>query len=85
VAPITGKVVKLSGHDPSQGPVDGPHGPLGWSVYIRGSDGRTYYMTHMGSRNVRIGQTVRQGQTIGTVANYAKYGTPSHIHLGVNG
>jgi murein DD-endopeptidase MepM/ murein hydrolase activator NlpD len=85
VAPVTGKVVKLSGHDPSQGPVQGPHGPLGWSVYIRGSDGRTYYLTHMGSRNVKIGQTVRQGQQIGTVANYAKYGTPSHIHMGVNG
>jgi murein DD-endopeptidase MepM/ murein hydrolase activator NlpD len=85
VAPVTGKVVKLSGHDPSQGPVAGPHGPLGWSVYIRGADGRTYYLTHMGSRTVKVGQTVRQGQQIGTVANYAKYGTPSHIHMGVNG
>jgi murein DD-endopeptidase MepM/ murein hydrolase activator NlpD len=85
VAPVTGKVVRLSGHDPKQGPVAGPHGPLGWSVYIQGSDGRTYYLTHMGSRNVRVGQTVRAGQQIGTVANYAKYGTPSHIHMGISG
>jgi murein DD-endopeptidase MepM/ murein hydrolase activator NlpD len=85
VAPVTGKVIRLSGHDPAQGPTQGPHGPLGWSVYIQGSDGRTYFMTHMGSRNVKVGQTVRQGQQIGTVADYAKYGTPSHIHLGVNG
>jgi hypothetical protein len=69
----------------AQGPFEGPHGPLGWSVYIQGADGRTYYLTHMGSRNVKVGQTVRQGQQIGTVANYAKYGTPSHIHMGVNG
>jgi murein DD-endopeptidase MepM/ murein hydrolase activator NlpD len=37
----------------------------------------------MGSRNVRVGQTVKAGQPIGTVADYAKYGTPSHIHMGV--
>jgi murein DD-endopeptidase MepM/ murein hydrolase activator NlpD len=83
VAPVTGKVVRLSGHDPSHGPTQGPHGPLGWSVYIQGSDGREYYMTHMGSRNVKVGQTVKAGQPIGTVADYAKYGTPSHIHMGV--
>ena len=84
VAPIGGRVVRLSGHDPAQGPIEGPHGPLGWSVYIQGSDGRTYYLTHMGSRNVKVGETLRPGQVIGTVADYAKYGTPSHIHMGVN-
>lgn len=84
-APITGKIVKLSGHDPAMGPIDGPHGPLGWSVYIQGSDGKTYYLTHMGTRDgLKIGQTIKAGQTIGTVANYNKYGTPSHIHMGVN-
>jgi murein DD-endopeptidase MepM/ murein hydrolase activator NlpD len=85
VAPVSGKVVRLSGHDPRQGPTQGPHGPLGWSVYIRGDDGRTYYLTHMGSRTVRPGQRVRQGQRIGTVADYHKYGTPDHIHMGVSG
>lgn len=85
VAPVSGTVVKLSGHDPAQGPMNGPHGPLGWSAYIRGSDGKTYFLTHMGTRTVKVGQKVRQGQVIGTVADYDKYGTPSHIHEGVNG
>lgn len=84
VAPVAGKVVKLSGHDPALGPIQGPHGPLGWSAYIQGTDGHTYYLTHMGSRDVKIGETVKAGQPIGTVANYAKYGTPSHIHMGVH-
>lgn len=83
VAPVTGKVVRLSGHDPKAGPTEGPHGPLGWSVYIQGTDGHEYYLTHMGSRNVKVGETVKAGQPIGTVADYAKYGTPSHIHMGV--
>lgn len=85
VAPVSGKVIRLSGHDPAAGPVQGPHGPLGWSVYIQGNDGRTYFLTHLGSRNVKAGQTVKAGQGIGTVADYAKYGTPSHVHMGVHG
>jgi murein DD-endopeptidase MepM/ murein hydrolase activator NlpD len=85
VAPVSGTVIRLSGHDPAQGPTQGPHGPLGYSVYIKGDDGKTYFLTHMGSRNVKPGQKVRQGQIIGTVANYDKYGTPSHIHEGVSG
>lgn len=85
VAPISGTVIRLSGHDPAQGPVEGPHGPLGWSVYIKGSDGRTYFLTHLGSRTVTVGERLKAGQKIGTVADYAKYGTPSHVHMGVNG
>jgi murein DD-endopeptidase MepM/ murein hydrolase activator NlpD len=85
VAPVSGKVVKLSGHDPKLGAVQGAGGPLGWSVYIEGDDGKTYYLTHMGSRNVKVGQRVKQGRGIGTVANYDKYGRPSHIHMGVKG
>lgn len=83
VAPISGKVVKLSGHNPKLGAVEGAGGPLGWSVYIRGTDGRVYYLTHLGSRNVTVGETLRAGQRIGTVANYDKYGRPSHVHMGV--
>lgn len=85
VAPVSGRVVKLSGHDPAEGPTNGPHGPLGYSVYIQGEDGRTYFLTHLGSRNVKVGQRLKQGQIIGTVADYDKYGTPSHIHQGVHG
>lgn len=85
VAPVSGKIVKLSGHDPKLGAVQGAGGPLGWSVYIQGTDGRTYYLTHMGARNVKVGQRVDAGQVIGNVANYDKYGRPSHIHMGVHG
>lgn len=84
VAPVSGTVIKLSGHDPKNGPTNGPHGPLGWSVYIRGDDGRTYFLTHLGSRAVKLRQKIRAGTPIGTVANYDKYGTPSHIHMGVS-
>jgi murein DD-endopeptidase MepM/ murein hydrolase activator NlpD len=83
VAPVAGTIVKLSGHDPRSGPTQGPHGPFGWSVYIRGDDGKLYYMTHLGSRSVRDGQRVRGGAQIGTVGDYARYGTPSHVHMGV--
>lgn len=84
VAPVTGKVVRFSGHDPAAGPTDGPHGPFGYSVYIQGDDGKSYYLTHMGSRSIKVGQTVKAGQVIGTVGNYAKWGGANHIHMGVH-
>lgn len=84
VSPVAGVVTRFSGHDPATGPVDGPHGPFGWSVYIVGN-GRTYYLTHMGTRTIALGAKVLQGQVIGTVGNYAKWtGTPNHIHQGVH-
>lgn len=84
VSPVTGKVTRLSGHDPKNGPTNGPHGPFGWSVYIEGG-GKTYFLTHMGSRTVRVGQSVRQGEQIGTVGNYVRWGGTDHIHQGVKG
>lgn len=79
-------VERFSGHDPALGPISGPHGPLGWSVYLRGHrSGTDYYMTHFGTRTTRVGATVDQGQKIGTVADYARYGTPSHTHVGASG
>lgn len=84
VAPVKGKVSRLSGHDPRGGPVDGPHGPFGWSVYIDGDDGHTYFLTHMGSRSVSVGARVEQGEQIGTVGNYDAWGGTDHIHLGVH-
>ena len=84
-APISGKIVKLSGHDPSLGAVEGAGGPLGWSIYIQAPNGTRWYLTHLGSRNVKVGQTVKRGQVIGTVANYDKYGRASHVHVGIHG
>lgn len=83
VSPVTGKVTKLSGHDPAGGPVSGPHGPFGWSVYVEG-DGKSYFLTHMGSRTVTVGSRVQQGQRIGTVGDYARWGGSNHIHQGVH-
>lgn len=83
VAPVSGVVTRLSGRDPRAGAYQGAGGPLGWSVYIRDKAGHMHYLTHMGSRSVRPGQRVVQGQAIGTVANYDKYGRKSHIHYGV--
>lgn len=86
-APVTGKVVKLSGHAPT--PSAKPGGPYGWSIYLQRRDGRTYYLTHFGTRSaiVRLGACIGAGETIGTVADYAKATggkTPSHIHEGLS-
>lgn len=83
VSPVTGTVTRLSGHDPSNGPTGGVHGPFGWSVYIEGG-GKIYFLTHMGARMVKVGDRVRQGQVIGTVGNYARWGGVDHIHQGVH-
>lgn len=88
VSPVNGKVTKLSGTDPKQGPPNGPGGPLGWSVYIEAdesSGGKSYFLTHLGSRSVKVGDRVQSGEQIGTVANYEKFGRPDHIHMGVKG
>jgi hypothetical protein len=84
VAPVGGKIVRFSGHDPSAGPTDGVHGPFGWSLYLQGTDGRNYYMTHLGSRDVKVGQTVRPGAVLGTIGDYAKWGGADHVHMGVH-
>lgn len=83
VAPVNGRVRKLSGHSPANGPVAGPHGPFGWSVYLSTAGGDDYYLTHLGERYVSPGQLVHAGQHIGTVGDYARYGTPSHVHMGI--
>lgn len=82
-SPATGTVVKTSGHDPRLGPPDGPHGPFGWSVYIRRGR-KTYYLTHLGTRAVRVGQELHRGQVIGTVGAYSNWGGVDHIHMGVH-
>ena len=84
LSPVDGKVTRLSGHDPKNGPTNGPHGPFGYSVYIEGG-GRKFFLTHLGSRNVKVGDSVRKGQKIGTIGDYAKWGGADHVHMGING
>jgi hypothetical protein len=82
VAPEDGVVTKLSGHDPSLGGQVG--GWYGWSVYLQGAQsGYTYYITHMLTRTVSVGDKVRAGQVIGTSG--APPGVQPHIHFGVSG
>jgi hypothetical protein len=38
-----------------------PEGVKTWSVYIQGSDGHTYYLTHLGSRSASGFDTSRSG------------------------
>jgi hypothetical protein len=73
----------FSGHDPALGPVAGPHGPFGWTVYLLGESGTSYYITHLGSRTVQDGQKVGIATQIGTVGDYARWGGADHAHVGV--
>lgn len=79
-----GVITKLSGHDPNLAPTEGVHGPFGWSVYLQGDSGSTYYMTHLGSRLVAVGAHVTVGERLGTIGNYARWGGANHVHMGVH-
>lgn len=83
-SPVTGEIIKLSGHPTT--PTTQPGGPYGLSIYIKSSTG-VYYLTHFTSRAKAVvtGSRVKRGQVIGRVADYTKatHGvTPSHIHEG---
>jgi len=81
----SGRIHKLSGHDPADGPTNGIHGPFGWSIYLLGEDGTDFYYTHLGTRRVTLGQHVVLGQIIGTVGDYARWGGVNHTHIGAHG
>ena len=83
-APFAGTVHKLSGHDPRQG--GKPGGPYGWSIYLRAPNGDDAYMTHFGTRRVKLGQKIARGEIIGTICDSRVSGKPgtSHIHYGLN-
>lgn len=84
LSPVDGRVTRWSGEDPARGAYQGAGGPFGWSMYIQGDNGKTYYLTHMGTRSVSPGQRVKRGQPIGTIGDYPG-ATPDHIHEGVHG
>lgn len=82
--PEGGMVVKHSGRDPRTG--GSPGGAYGWSVYLKGDSGATYFMTHFGTRTTMLFGRVNADQVIGTVCDSAVSGKPgtSHIHHGKN-
>lgn len=76
-------ITKLSGHDPSL-PPNNTIGIWGWSIYYETAGGETYFSTHYGSRNVKVGQVVEVGQVIALVGNWPGDPGRSHTHLGVS-
>jgi murein DD-endopeptidase MepM/ murein hydrolase activator NlpD len=81
LAPEPGKITRLSGHNPAEGVVDGDI--FGWNIYLKTSGGVTYFVTHLGNRDVKVGQHVRQGDILGHVGHWPHDPGRSHTHLGV--
>ena len=77
-------VSRFSGHDPATGLHPNAQGDVfGWSLYLKDSQGRTYFLTHLGSRTCQVGQRVTCGQQLGTVGNWPNDPGRSHTHEGV--
>ena len=83
VAPVGGKVIRISGKDPKAG--GAPGGALGYSVYLRGDDGKTYFLTHIDRVRPKVGAKVRQGQKIAVIANGPSSWSTPHVHMGIKG
>lgn len=75
VAAVQGTVVKA-----------GDSGGLGGKrVWIKDANGRYYYYAHLDSINVEVGQTLAQGQQLGTVGQTGNARTtPPHLHFSIN-
>ena len=81
LAPEAGTILKLSGHDPSQG-VIGPD-IFGFNIYIHTAAGVIYFATHLGDRAVGLNEAVQPGDVIGHVGHWPNDPGRSHTHLGV--
>lgn len=82
VAPVDGKIARLSGRDPKAG--GPPGGPLGYSIYLTGVNGNSYYMTHLDKVAVKVGQNVEQGEQIAVVAKGPPSWSTPHVHMGTH-
>lgn len=80
VSSEAGTVFKLSGHPPSEDTWDAM-GIFGWTVYVRTHHGYVYFITHLGSRTVKLGQAVKACQIVGYVGD--QHYRPDHCHVGV--
>lgn len=83
LSPASGTIRRFSGKDPKSG--GKPGGPYGWSIYLQTAGGDDYFMTHFGSRVVKVGQKVKRGDPLGTICDSKVSGKPgtSHIHEGL--
>lgn len=52
----------------------------GWTVYLQGNSGNTYFLTHFA--NVRRDGRIRRFQSLGRVAEVPANAWPAHIHEG---
>jgi murein DD-endopeptidase MepM/ murein hydrolase activator NlpD len=80
-----GGIVTHAGEDKRDGvdkkyPPDGMTGPNGIYVSIKHDDDTTTKYLHLNSVDVSVGETVTQGQQIGTLGNTGK-STGPHLHL----
>jgi murein DD-endopeptidase MepM/ murein hydrolase activator NlpD len=85
VAGFWGRVVRISGHPPSEG--GRPHGPYGRSLYVHNAvNGWSRFITHLDELHVRVGDRVWPGRRIATVCDSAVSGLPgtTHVHLGLH-
>lgn len=88
LAPETCRVLRLSGHDPSTGTwANGRPDPggdvFGWSCYLETSTGYVYFVTHLGTRQLKVGERIPVGTLIGTVGHWPRDPGRSHAHIGV--
>ncbi len=81
LAPENSRVTRLSGHNPSEGVIDGS--VYGWNIYLTTASGIVYFITHLGNRDVKVGQKVLQGDILGHVGNWPHDEARSHSHIGV--
>lgn len=81
LAPEAGTITRLSGHRPSEGVIGGDI--YGWNIYLTAPSGVWYFATHLGNRDVTVGQKVRAGDILGHVGNWPGDPGRSHTHLGV--
>jgi len=76
-----GRIWKCSGHHPASGVHDGDI--FGFNVYLMAPDGVIYFYTHIGRRDVKVGDLVRKGAYLGLVGKWPNDPGRSHTHLGV--
>lgn len=81
VAPVSGRVTRISGRDPRSGAYGSTGTLFGRSITIQTPDGRQWFATHLDNPIVQVGQFVSAGTPISRVGNW---GERSHAHVAVS-
>lgn len=75
LAIASGKVISITGHDPSEGVIDGSI--FGRSIHYLTDAGVEVFDTHLQNPNVKVGQRITAGQQLSRIADW---GGNSHLH-----